>query len=270
MIKNVAAIFVLLMLCMQGATAQDLEAKKEQIEIKRSTGLDGLRKAGPGDIDPSKPLMLDPRTMPMYYEDFTTVKESEFMNIMMGGTYVPEPYIDSAKDVRAFVLRKATPEEQARMAEMQSRMMEQEESKNTRVGEEAPPFSVNDIRGNAYTLSELQGKIVVINFWFVECKPCVMEIPELNRLVEKYVGKNVVFLGFATNDQAKLQQFLKENTFKYNLVANSKDIAEQYSVQYYPTHLVIDQHAQIAYHSTGLGPDTIRKIDDIIARLIKP
>lgn len=267
--KNaIATLYIFLLIGMQSVLAQDTGSSMEQIKIKRSTGLEGLRKAEPGDIDPSKPLMMDPRTMPMYYADFTPVPEGDFMKIMMEGTYVPEPYIDSAKEVRAFVLRKATAEEQARMAEMQSRM-QQDEGTSKKVGDEALDFSVNDIRGNAYTLSELRGKVVVVNFWFVECKPCVMEIPELNRLADKYAGKNVVFLGLATNDQGALEKFLKQTPFKYNLVPSSKEIVEQYGVAVFPTHLVIDQRSMIAYQSSGLGPDTIRKMDDIITKLIK-
>jgi len=50
-----------------------------------------------------------------------------------------------------------------------------------------------------YSLSSLKGKIFVINFWFLECKPCVIEIPELNKIVEKHKSEEVLFLAFAMN-----------------------------------------------------------------------
>jgi thiol-disulfide isomerase/thioredoxin len=81
------------------------------------------------------------------------------------------------------------------------------------IGKEAFPFSATDISGNNYSLDELKGKVIVINFWFVECKPCVMEMPELNKLVEKHKNKEVVFLGFANNDKPKIEKFLKTKSF---------------------------------------------------------
>ena len=54
-------------------------------------------------------------------------------------------------------------------------------------------FAAVDMNGNSYSLGILKGKVVVINFWFVECKPCVIEMPELNEIVEKYKSEEVVF-----------------------------------------------------------------------------
>ena len=48
-----------------------------------------------------------------------------------------------------------------------------------------------------------------------------MEMPELNKLVEKCQGKDVVFLGFANNNQSKVESFLKTKTFNYHLIAGS-------------------------------------------------
>ena len=68
------------------------------------------------------------------------------------------------------------------------------------VGLDAPDFSAADMNGKTYSLSSLKGKIVVINFWFVECKPCLIEMPDLNEIVEKYKSEEVVFLAFALNE----------------------------------------------------------------------
>jgi len=67
------------------------------------------------------------------------------------------------------------------------------QSQQDQVGSDAPDFSAVDMNGNSYSLGILKGKVVVINFWFVECKPCVIEMPELNEIVEKYKSEEVVF-----------------------------------------------------------------------------
>ena len=128
---------------------------------------------------------------------------------------------------------------------------------------------MTDISGKKYSLDKLKGKVIVINFWFVECKPCVMEIPELNDLVDKYNGKEVVFLGFATNDKSKIENFLKTKTFKYNIIADSKEVAGLYKVNSYPTHLVIDTNSIISNYMIGLGPTTVKDLDKTIESLLK-
>ena len=248
-------------------SAQVKDAKTDSLVVNNP--LKGLKKAGPGDIDPSKPLMLDPTATPIYFEDFSRIQEADFMNVMVSGDYMPEPYVDSNKVVRAFVLRKATEEEKSMMQKMHGNREAELENKNELIGKKAIKFSVTDIYGKNYSLKDLKGKVIVMNFWFVECKPCVMEMPELNELVEKYKGKDVVFLGFATNDKQKIERFLESKTYKYNIIADSKEIADSYEVKAFPTHIVIDRKAIISYYVTGFGPTTIVDLDRSIDSLLK-
>jgi len=251
-----------------------LNAQKNKSDHKsknetKDNPLEGLRKAGPGDIDPSTPMMLNPMTTPIYFENLSLLKEDDFMNAMMSGDFTPEPYIDRNKVVKAFVLRKSTEEEKKFMKEAQAKMQDNIPYKSELLGKEAIPFSVTDMNGNNYSLENLKGKVIVINFWFVECKPCVMEMPELNKLVDKYKGKDVVFLGFANNDKAKIESFLKSKSFDYNIIANSGNIANIYNVMSFPTHLIIDKNSIVSYTAVGLGPNTLQEINTTIESLIK-
>jgi peroxiredoxin len=227
--------------------------------------LKGLTKAGPDDIDPSKPIMLDGVSIPVYSEDMKRLKGDSFMKVMMSADYIPEPYIDSTKTVKLFLLRKATELEKSQMMQFQ----QEGPKSNAMVGKPAIPFSVTDISGNAYTLESLKGKVVVINFWFVECKPCVMEIPELNKLVEKYKGKDIVFLGIATNDKAKLQKFLEKQPFNYNIISDGSKTAGDYQVTAFPTHIIIDKNSTVAFTTTGLGPTTMDDIEKLLDAMTK-
>jgi peroxiredoxin len=244
--------------------AQVKNESKDSLVVKPEI-FNSLKKAEPGDMDPSQPMMLNPSETPMYKEDYSLIKQTEFMSIMMSGDYIPEPYIDSNKMVRVFVLRKATELEKKQMTEMQNKMA----NPSHLVGKKAFDFNVTDILGNKYSLKELKGKVIVMNFWFVECKPCIMEIPELNKIVEKYRGKDVVFLGFATNDKQKVENFIKQKTFNYNIVPSTKNVADLYEVNFFPTHIVIDKNSTISYHVSGLTPTTIEDLDRTIESLLK-
>jgi peroxiredoxin len=215
--------------------------------------LSGLRLAGPRDIDPGTPLMLDPVNTPMYDEQLNLISPMDLMKVLMSNEFVPEPYIDQTKSVKVFVLRKATPEEKAMMQQMQQGGMLQEQS--ALVGTQAVDFEVVDVKGNKYKLSELKGKVVMLNFWFVECKPCVMEMPDLNALVDEFKGKEVVFLAIALNDKKQLKKFLKTTVLKYNVVSNGQAVADAFGVKGFPTNAIIDQSGVIHYMATGVGPN---------------
>ena len=226
--------------------------------------LKGLTKASEKELS-EKQIMFDGETFPVYDNEGKRIVGMKMMEAMMSGDYTPDFYMDKNKEIKAAVLRMATKQEKKMMKQMQAQMGGEIEL----IGKDAIPFSAKDIKGNQYSLNNLKGKIIVINFWFVECKPCVMEIPELNELVKKYEGEGVVFLGFATNNKSKIKSFLKKRDFSYKIIPNSKDVASDYKVSGYPTHIVIDQSSKVAFATTGLGPTTISDIEKTIELLIK-
>jgi peroxiredoxin len=264
MAKKFFLLSCLLVFIMNAGYSQITETKNETKSESQDNPLKGLKKAGPEDLDPSKPIMLDPNSTPIYFENLTLVKEEDFMNALMSGDFRPEPYVDSDKNLKAFVLRKTTETEKKQMLEMQKSMRQPNQERSELLGKKASPFTVKDITGKTYSLKKLKGKVVVLNFWFVECKPCVMEIPDLNKLVDKYKGKDVVFIGLATNDKTRIENFIKNTPFNYQIISDSKAVAEMYKVSSYPTHIVIDKNSIIKYFSVGLSPTTISDIDEKI------
>ena len=109
-----------------------------------------------------------------------------------------------------------------------------------------------------------KGKIVVINFWFIACKPCNMEMPELNKLVEKYKGSDVVFLAIALDDPSQLKSFLKKTDFNYQVLSISdKDVAPL-NISGYPTHLILNREGQLVFKSMGYSPGSIEALEKAI------
>lgn len=131
------------------------------------------------------------------------------------------------------------------------------------------PFEVTDLQGNGYRLDELKGKVVVLNFWFIQCKPCVMEMPELNKLAEKYQEEEVVFLAFARDGKEDLTKFLQKTTFTYKIIPDSHEMSDRFGVFAYPTHVVIDKEGRISYNAAGLNPYTIHLLDKEIQAVLE-
>jgi len=128
-------------------------------------------------------------------------------------------------------------------------------------GDDFKGFKVTDMNGNKFDLREGQGKVIVLNFWFINCPPCRSEIPQLNDLVAEYKDNpNVVFLAIATDEKYDLKTFLKTNPFSYNIVDGGRYIADKYKVKLYPTHAVIDKAGKIKFGTVGLASNTVHWI----------
>lgn len=120
-------------------------------------------------------------------------------------------------------------------------------------GCEAIDFSVISIDDNELILSALKGKVVVLNFWFTTCLPCLKEIPELNKLVEQNDSDEVVFIGFARDNKEKLDNFFdKFGVFNYNIIPESYAIADKYKVVAWPQSIVIDSKGKIYKSWAGM------------------
>lgn len=91
----------------------------------------------------------------------------------------------------------------------------------------APNFKAKDIYGRWIELAQLKGKVVVLHFWGTHCGPCVDEIPMLNRLVKHYVGKQVAFIGLASDKKVALLRFFKKQPFRFAHIADTKKTATE-------------------------------------------
>jgi thiol-disulfide isomerase/thioredoxin len=261
--KKNSLVLSILFLC---TTASSLAQQTlSDSTTKNPLALMGLSKAGPGDINANTPLMLDPTSTPMYDENFNLIDAAQFMNLVMSNTYVPEPYLDKTKAVKAFVMRKATDQEKTIMQRMQQGMPEEQ---SALIGTPMPSFEVTDIKGNVYQTSALKGKVIVLNFWFVECKPCVMEIPELNEISKLFKKDDIIFLGLATNQKKQLIKFLKTTPFYYKIVPESQQTAQLFNVSGYPTSIIINKEGIIQYVSLGVGPNNTERLTEEINKLL--
>lgn len=106
-----------------------------------------------------------------------------------------------------------------------------------------PGFNFTDLNGNVYNKETTKGKIVVLKCWFVNCQPCVEEMPALNELVKQYQHrKDVVFISLAFDTKEKLAAFLKKTTFDYAVIpVDRKYMFEELKVTSFPTHFVINR-----------------------------
>ena len=231
--------------------------------IVAQVDLSKLHKAQPTDLDFSQPLLLDGKTIPVCLENGKQIP-SDSLDFYLGtGNLIPEPFINDRKEVKAFVLRCASEQEKGMMMRMNAPMEEVD------LGQVSFPENLllRNLKNKEVQLSDFnpkKEKITVINFWFIECKPCKMEIPDLNKLVEKFKGYDVEFLAIALNKPEQLKDFLKKTNFDYQVLSISETQTIELGIQGYPTHFILNRQGQVVYKSTGLSTGSINKLEKAI------
>lgn len=126
-------------------------------------------------------------------------------------------------------------------------------------GVQAPDFTGELIDGTSITLSELQGKPVIINFWATWCGPCVKEMPAFERLKDDFGDKIGIIAVNCGDDAGTVKDFVEENGYTFPVVLD-----EEYSISMlYPTNsipytVVVDAEGKVTHISTGaLDADTM-------------
>lgn len=138
----------------------------------------------------------------------------------------------------------------------------------------AEDFTATDISGQSYNLTDFRGKVVLLTFWSTRCPICQAEIPKLNRLSEKYAGKNVIFIGLTNENEARVDAYLKKNPFNFRITPNSFGVLLKYADRDrdgnmnfgFPGHFLIDQNGEIV--SKAAGWDKTGSLDAQINRLL--
>ncbi|MBO0359377.1 TlpA family protein disulfide reductase [Hymenobacter sp. BT186] len=134
----------------------------------------------------------------------------------------------------------------------------------------APSFTATDLQGRTLTLETLRGKVVVLNFWFVNCPYCLEEMPNLKRVVTSYQPQDsVVFLSFALDKPERLKKFLEQRgDFGFAVVPEAKSFAQQFAIAGYPTTIVLNKQGQYIYDQEYT--DNTVRLEEAIRRGLQP
>lgn len=133
----------------------------------------------------------------------------------------------------------------------------------------APLFSTVDINGDSIILKKYLGKVVVLNFWYIHCKPCIAEMPSLNLLVEKFKTKDVVFIAITQDNKWEVKIFFQnpDHVFFYRQVIDGEWIIKKYVdaplkakengpssfADPRPANIVIDKNGSVIDYGVGGG-----------------
>lgn len=145
-------------------------------------------------------------------------------------------------------------------------------SPSPREGFLAPDFTLDTLDGNQVTLSELRGKILVINFWATWCPPCREETPALEKVYEQYKDSGMVILGVNLTDQdsvSEVEFFVQEFKLTYPILLDRDgSVSALYQLKGLPTTLFVNREGIIRTVVVG-GPMSETFIRSRVEALLK-
>jgi cytochrome c biogenesis protein CcmG/thiol:disulfide interchange protein DsbE len=133
----------------------------------------------------------------------------------------------------------------------------------------APPFTRSRVdTSGKLSLASLRGKVVVLNFWWSNCPPCVQEAPVLERQWRAWKGKDVVFLGVDEQDlRGPALKFMRRFGITYPIVSDNLALTGHYGVTGYPETFFIDRRGRVVPPHI-IGPASREKLDEGIRRAL--
>lgn len=138
------------------------------------------------------------------------------------------------------------------------------------VTQAAPDFTLKDINGGSFTLSQEKGKVVLLDFWATWCPPCQMSIPELKKLDETYSARGLEVVSISLDDRMdKVEKVVAKEGLKHRqLFAGDADAPAKYAVRGIPMFVLIDKQGNVVKIWTGfsdeIAADWRKEIDSLL------
>ena len=124
------------------------------------------------------------------------------------------------------------------------------------------------IDGSVKSFSEYKGKLLVINFWYINCGPCIVEMPYLNQLVDKYQNEDIQFLALSFDTIPDIKSFLNKTEFKYEHGSISRSMMYDFT-PVAPGHFIVDADGVIRDIIVGAPRNTeliLGKLENLIEK----
>ena len=139
------------------------------------------------------------------------------------------------------------------------------------LGTPAPHWRLKDLNGREHTLADESGWVVVLDFWYRGCGPCMRAMPQLKELARQFAGRSVTLLGMNTDMDSDDARFVVEKLdlrFPTLLAADSA-LMSACGGSGFPTLVVIDQQGTIRYVHTGYSPELAARTAEIVEKLLR-
>lgn len=118
----------------------------------------------------------------------------------------------------------------------------------------APDFAVTDLDGKPLSLAQFRGKVVLLDFWAVDCGGCRVEIPWYVAFDRKYHAQGLQLLGIDMYGEApaKIRPFMKQSGMEYPVAVGNDALGARFGLEAMPLTLLIDRAGRVAVSHAGI------------------
>jgi peroxiredoxin len=126
-------------------------------------------------------------------------------------------------------------------------------------------FTLTELRGNTWTLKDLRGKVVLVNFWATWCPPCRKEMPDLQALYDQFKDQGLVILGISDEDATKVRPFIAGQKVTYPILLDpGRKVNDLFHMDSIPKSFVYDRSGKLVSQSIDMR--TRRQFLEMLAR----
>ena len=135
----------------------------------------------------------------------------------------------------------------------------------------APDFSMVTLDGEYLTSEDLQGKVVLLDFWATWCAPCRTALPALRRLSKKMKKDPFVLISLSSEDEGVIRAFVEANGMNWPHYRDERGhfFQELFQARTLPTYVLIDHEGIIVFRSTGWSSSRERALTSRVSKAIK-
>jgi len=113
-------------------------------------------------------------------------------------------------------------------------------------------FTLMDLDGNEISLSDFNGKVLILNFWATWCPPCREEIPDFVEVYNEYESKDVQFIGVSNEDISTLRSFVEDYNINYPILIDNANVASKWGINAIPTTFMLDRDGKVIFKNIGM------------------
>ena len=130
----------------------------------------------------------------------------------------------------------------------------------------APNWELFSVTGKKVSLNDLKGQLVLLDFFYKACAPCILSLPSLRLLHQKYTAKGLKVIGIDTFDKKEddLKSFLSKHRIAYPVLLDKGDVSNNYHISAYPAIYLIDKNGKIIFSHVGYTKGIEKMLEKII------
>ena len=132
----------------------------------------------------------------------------------------------------------------------------------------APAFEVTALDGSRFTLDNMGGRVVLIDFWATWCGPCNAELPHMQKIAKEFAGQPLVIISISwDSDEQKWKDFVAKHEMTWTQYRDADHkLSEEFGVNAIPHYFTIDSDGVLTAEMMGSGSDVEGKLKKLIKR----